>query len=219
MICASITEKTITSMVRIANKVNADLVELRLDFLRKFDKLDKISKIKKPVIATCMPVWEGGRFKKSEEKRIKILKQSLDFVNYVTIELKTKPFLQSKLIKKARRKKVKVIVAFHNFEKTPSKNEILKIIDKEKKIGDIAKVAFMPKNNLDVLNLMNALLTRKKTKVIALSMGKLGRVSRVLAPIFGSYLTYGSVSRGREAGPGQLTVDELTSILSTFNRK
>jgi 3-dehydroquinate dehydratase-1 len=219
MICASLTEKTVEEMVRSGNKTKADLVEVRLDFLQDYSNLSRLALIKKPVIATCMPVWEGGRFKGSESQRLRLLEASLDFAKYVSIEFKTNAFARNKLLKKAREKKVKTIIAFHNFKKTPSRNELLQIIKKEFSIGDFAKIACMPKNMVDVLNLVNVLSESKnKSRIIALSMGKLGRVSRIICPLLGSFLTYGSVSKGREAGPGQLTVDELRHIFLTLSR-
>lgn len=220
MICASITEKTVDLMVKFGNKSKADLVELRLDCLKNFDGLEKLGKIKKPMIATCMPKWEGGLFNGTEKQRLRILEETLDFASYVTIELKTKPDARNRLIKKAKKKKVKVIVAYHDFRKTPPKKEILKIINEEKTLGDIAKVAFMPRSHDDVLNLINILVEKKpQTKIIALSMGKLGRISRLLGPLLGSYLTYASVSKEKRSAPGQLTVDELREMLSIIKTK
>jgi len=219
MICASLTEKTVDGMVKVAGKTKADLVEVRLDFLQNFSDLSKLALIKKPVIATCMPKWEGGKFKGSEKQRIGILEKTLDFASYITIELKAKANARNKLLKKARERKVKVIVAFHDFKKTPSMKEIAGIIRKELFIGDFAKIACMPESMVDVLTLINVLSeSKEKNKIIVLSMGKIGRISRILCPLLGSFLTYGSVSKGREAGPGQLTVDELRKALSTLSR-
>ncbi|MFH1125948.1 MAG: type I 3-dehydroquinate dehydratase, partial [Candidatus Altiarchaeota archaeon] len=210
----------VEGMVKAANKTKADLVELRLDHLKKFDNIEKLSRIKKPIIATCMPKWEGGLFKRSERKRMEILERTLKFASHVTIELKTKPRFRDALIQKARKSKVKVIVAFHDFKKTPRKKEIIKVIKEERKLGDIAKIAFMPKNYNDVLTVIDLLLKQTpQKKLIALSMGELGRVTRILGPLLGSYLTYATPSKGKEAGPGQMTVDELRNIFYTLRVK
>jgi len=220
MICASVIEKSVGAMVRTANSVDADVVELRLDSLNDARGLEKFLSIKKPVIATCMPSWEGGRFKGTEQQRIKILEDALLFASYITIELRTVPRLRNKLVKAAKERNVNVIVAYHDFAKTPSKKRIEGIIAREMRIGDIAKVAFMPKDVNDVLTLLNVLSEKKQcVQVIALSMGPVGRISRILGPLLGSYLTYGSVSKSRSAGPGQMTVSELHEIFSILKRK
>jgi len=217
MICASLTEKTADGMVKVGNETKADLVEVRLDFLEKTGDIEKLSKIRKPLIATCMPCWEGGRFKGSEKERVELLERTLGFASHVTIELRTPSRLRNRLIRQARLKKVKTIIAFHDFKKTPSKESIKRIIEQESRIGDIAKVAFMPKSQQDVLNLINILMEKKpKARVIALSMGSLGAITRIIGPFLGSYLTYGSPVEGKEAGPGQLTVDQLQRMTSAF---
>jgi len=54
----------------------------------------------------------------------------------------------------------------------------------------------------------------KKTnrKIIALCMGEEGKISRIMAPYFGSYLSFASLERGAESAPGQLTVEEMREI-------
>lgn len=215
MICIAITESTIDSMVRIANSTDSDLAELRLDYLDDFSEIEKIRNIRKPKISTCMPVREGGRFKGSEKERIEILLSAIEFSNFVTIELRTRKSLRDRLIKKAKETGVKVIISYHDFNSTPERKETLKILKKERAAGaDIAKISFMPKNYADVVNTMYTLVGNNlEIPIIAVSMGRLGRISRILAPVFGSYLTYASAGKGKESAEGQLTVKELKNIL------
>lgn len=214
MICASITEPLVNEMVKTANSTHADIVEIRMDYLREVKGIEKLEEIKKPLIATCMPQWEGGRFKGSEDERISILQDAIKFSDYISIELRTKEVLRNKIINEAREGGVKVIVSYHDFEKTPNEEEILEILKKEQEAGgDIAKIAFMPKNYEDILKTMKVLLENKlKIPIIAISMGELGKISRILGPLFGSYLTFASPGKGKESAPGQLTVDELRKV-------
>jgi 3-dehydroquinate dehydratase len=55
-----------------------DLVELRLDGLRRPDVAGALSGRRQPVIVTCRPTWEGGRFDGPEADRIGILARALD---------------------------------------------------------------------------------------------------------------------------------------------
>ncbi len=215
MICAVLREKTVVLMVKVALKNNADVFEIRLDCLKDLRNLDKLSLIKKPKIATCMPKWEGGFFNGSEKERLKLLSSVLDKVQYATIELNCKPPARAAFIRQAKSRGVKVIVAYHDFKKTPGVKKILQIIRREKKAGaDIAKVAFTPKKHSDVLAVMEALASNESgLPVIALSMGERGKISRVVGPLLGSYLTFASVGRGRESASGQLTVGDLKAVL------
>jgi 3-dehydroquinate dehydratase type I len=63
---------------------------------------------------------------------------------------------------------------------------------------------------------------RKKGKgIIAFCMGEQGRISRVMALLLGSYLSFAALDKGAESAPGQLTIGEmrqLQEILGTGER-
>ncbi len=217
MICIPIVESDINSMVKIANSVDAGLIELRLDYLSEFSDLEKLREIRTEKIVTCMPSWEGGNFKGTEKERFEILTKALKFAGLVTIELNTEKKYRDELIKNAKDAGVKVIIACHDFNSTPERTEIIEILNRERDSNaDIAKVAFMANNYQDVLNLMQVLVDKGPDfgiPIIALSMGNFGRISRVLAPLLGSYLTFASIKKGKESAEGQLTAEEVRKIL------
>jgi 3-dehydroquinate dehydratase type I len=212
-------------MVEEAGRAPSDLVELRLDYLSDFSGLERLSKVGKEKIATCMPKWEGGLFSGAEEERIDVLRRCLAFADYATVELRTDEGLRRSLITETKKKKVKAIVAFHDFKKTPSKEKIISILNEEKSAGaDIAKAAFMAADDRDVLSLMRVLVEVRddpkfKIPVIAVSMGEAGKISRIVAPLLGSYLTYVSATKGRESAPGQLSFEEMETVLSALEGK
>ncbi|ODS35108.1 MAG: type I 3-dehydroquinate dehydratase [Candidatus Altiarchaeales archaeon WOR_SM1_86-2] len=215
MICIPVIENNVVLMVEKANAADSDLVELRLDYLDSFENLGAIKNILKPKIATCMPKWEGGNFPGTEDERIEILLDVIDYCDMVTVELNTRKEFLDDVIEKAKDRGVKVIVAYHNFKLTPEKDEILEILRKEKESGaDVAKVAFLGKNHLDVLNVLYCLADNDlDIPIIAVSMGELGKITRVMALVFGSYLTYACAEKGKESAPGQLTVEDVKKIL------
>ena len=47
---------------------------------------------------------------------------------------------------------------------------------------------------------------------IGLAMGPIGTISRILSPKFGGFLTFGSISAGKESAPGQTTLSELRNV-------
>ncbi|MFH1788946.1 MAG: type I 3-dehydroquinate dehydratase [Candidatus Altiarchaeota archaeon] len=217
MICAALTEDSAEAMSELAANTECDLVELRLDCLKDACDLSALSRIRKKKIMTCMPSWEGGRFEGGEQERIGMLEKALEFADYATIELNTEDEIRNGFVERARGKKVKVIVAHHDFKKTPSPDEIDAIIEKEKQAGaDIAKIAFTPRSQEDVLNTLHPLSTRKDIPLITISMGEQGKVTRILAPLLGSYLTYGFPEGRAQAAPGQLSVGELKNILGNL---
>jgi 3-dehydroquinate dehydratase type I len=221
MICTSIVEQDIDSMVNRANSAETEIVELRLDYLKDFSALEKVKGIKKRKIVTCMPSWEGGKFRGKEGERLEILNKAVRSAEFVTLELRMERKCRDGLIKSAKESGAKVIVAYHDFKSTPERNEIIRILNDEKNSkADIAKVAFMANNYEDVLDLMQVLVDKKSElgiPIIAISMGHFGRISRILSPLLGSYLTFASAGKGKESAEGQLTAEELQKILEILS--
>ena len=193
----------------------ADVLEFRIDALDNpnFDDIKEIiEEINFPIIATNRISSEGGSFKGSEEERIDILLKCAPLVDYVDIELQS----DDRYIKQIHDTGVTTIVSYHDFHKTPEINEIMYIVEKEQKLGDIAKVAFMPKDLDDTLKILAILSHCKNT--IAISMGDLGSYTRVIASKFNSPITFAA---GRDVtAPGQIDIETMKSLFNMeFNIK
>lgn len=199
-------------VVEVANDCidkGADVLEFRLDGLKNpnIDEIkDTIREINFPMIATNRIDSEGGFFKGSEEERIDILYECAPLVDYVDIELQS----DDEYIKKIHDTGVKTIVSYHDFEKTPDLNEIMYIVEKEQKLGDIAKVAFMPQDLEDTLTVLAVLSHCENT--IAISMGDLGSYTRVMASKFDSPITFAA---GTDVtAPGQIDIETMKALLN-----
>ena len=113
-------------------------------------------------------------------------------------------------IEKLQKSKAKTIVSYHDFEKTPDLNEIMYIVEKEHNLGDIAKVAFMPKDLEDTLTILAVLSHCEDT--IAISMGDLGSYTRVMASKFNSPITFAA---GTDVtAPGQIDIETMKALLN-----
>jgi 3-dehydroquinate dehydratase type I len=53
-------------------------------------------------------------------------------------------------------------------------------------------------------------------EIIAFCMGEKGGLSRIAAPLLGSYLSYASLEKGAESAPGQFTAAEMKRILKVL---
>ncbi|ADP77904.1 3-dehydroquinate dehydratase, type I [Methanothermus fervidus DSM 2088] len=213
-ICVPAFEENIDKMLESAKQYieeGADIIELRLDALRN-PSVDDIKKLMKnvdfPSIVTNRCRKEGGYFRGKEVDRIKLLSTAAKYADYTDIELSTKDKYRNRVIEVSN----KSIISFHDFEKTPSENKLIKIIKKEKKIGDIAKVAVMPKNMDDVLTLLKVM--NKEKNVIGIAMGELGKFTRVVAHLFGSPITF--ASGNIKTAPGQLDIKTTRSLIKIF---
>jgi 3-dehydroquinate dehydratase-1 len=199
---------------RIAEAMGADILEARLDLwglsledTRKF--LKGLKRIGLNVIGTNRWKLEGGRFEGDEEDRIDSLIACLDLLDYVDIELGSR--MRDYVIREAQKYVVRVIVSYHNFELTPASDELSDIVSKMKACGaDIGKIATMVNDLHDCLRLFELLLDCDM-KLSLITMGELGRHTRIIAPIYGSVLNYGSV--GEAVAPGQMRVGEMKDII------
>ena len=211
MICAPIIEKNSEFVLQSAKKainLGADILEFRIDAIEDPDP-DEIQQLIKninyPTIATNRMQSEGGFFNGSEKERISILIKAARYADIVYIELRTDAKIRDEAIKASK----STIVSYHDFQKTPSFEELLDVVKKEKEIGNIAKFAVMPNDYKDTLTVLNVLSEVQNT--IGIAMGNLGKYTRVVAPIFGSPITFASIDK--ESAPGQLDINTTKDIL------
>lgn len=214
LVCVPIIQKDMNSALRSANsakKRGADILEFRIDALEdpNSEKIKKlIDEVDYRFIATNRMQQEGGFFKGSESERTDILVEVAEQVDFVDIELQTDPEYRSKVINASKSS----IISFHDFEKTPGVEELLDVVEKEKEVGDIAKFAVMPQNIQDTLIVLEVLSQVQNT--IGISMGEMGRYTRVVAPLFGSPLTF--ASSDLKSAPGQLDIKTTRKFLDQF---
>jgi len=85
----------------------------------------------------------------------------------------------------------------------------------------IAKIAVTPRSIEDVASVLGVVeeFKSKDRDVIGIAMGKLGVMTRVFGPLIGSYLTYASLERGKESAEGQLTLEEMRTILNILQSR
>ncbi|WP_406660599.1 type I 3-dehydroquinate dehydratase [Methanolobus sp. ZRKC3] len=203
---------------KAANWLGANLLELRLDLLN-FSDLDEARKTierikvntKLPCIATNRLQSDGGKWEGSEDERIALLIDILPFVEAVDIELSADADQRSKVIEAAKAADVTIIVSAHDFDATPSVTEMKSILERAHEAGaDIAKLAVMAHTRQDVLDLLQATADMEKP-ICTIAMGDIGKHSRIVAPCYGSLLTYGAIAKA--VAPGQIKIHELKSAL------
>ena len=87
-VCQTVTATTMADLIAARDAASAaDLVELRLDGVAGPDVAGALASRPRPVIVTCRPQWEGGRFDGSEDERKAILQRALDLgAEFVDVE-------------------------------------------------------------------------------------------------------------------------------------
>jgi 3-dehydroquinate dehydratase-1 len=227
-ITAKTKEQALAQAQVIANTADADLAEFRIDLLSFASDTKQVIALghelkkilgNKPMIATIRTKNEGGQLEISDVDYGKTYQAYLKnpFMDWLDVEMLRDQKVVSEIVQKAHQKKVLIVMSNHDFQKTPSQDEIEKRLLKQDQMGaDILKIAVMPKSKQDVFTLMNATLkvSQQTTKpLLTMSMGQLGTISRVATANMGGSYSFGMI--GQASAPGQIDVTKLKQILQT----
>lgn len=193
--------------------LGADVLEVRVDLAQEKPQLlvESIFRLNKPLIATIRPTWEGGAYKGSDRERTKLFKALIPVSDYIDVELRAKNV--DEIVALVEGSDALSIISYHNFEKTPPKKEMMDIVVRCHEKGDIAKLAVTPGSLRDVLRLFEVTL-KSERPICTIAMGEIGAHSRIVAPVYGSQLTYGYVRK--PVAPGQMRVDRITEGLKAI---
>ena len=106
-----------------------------------------------------------------------------------------------------------LVLSYHNFEETPE--NLMELLSEMANLTPrVVKVAVMPKNEQDVLDLMNFTRGFKafnpEQEFVTMSMGKLGRLSRFAGDLIGSSWTFASLDNA--SAPGQISLADMRRI-------
>jgi len=215
-LCIPIVETTVEKALIAIQEVNrwADLIELRVDYLKRVELAPLLENRHKPLIVTNRRKEEGGKYKGDERKRLSVLQEAIDLgSDYVDVELATERSLLRGLIRDKGR--TQVILSFHNFQRTPSLKELQKLCGRMIRLeADVIKIVPFARaweDNLTILSLIPYARERRQ-KIVAFCMGEKGKISRVFSPFLGAAWTYASLNRSRASASGQLTVGEMREI-------
>ena len=186
-------------------EAGADVVELRLDYIGRHIDLNRLlAKRPCPLVITCRRREDGGRWEKTEEERLMILRSAIaSGVDFVDLE-------EDIADKIPRYGSTKRIVSLHNFEETPENLEEiharLAALD-----ADIVKIATMANSYTDSIRMLR-LAKSAKLPTIGLCMGDMGHITRVMALHCGAPFTYTTMKSGRKIAPGQISFDDMREV-------
>ncbi len=203
-----------------ANRV-ADIIELRLDFLKTTPKpkdLEALLKAcSKPVICTCRPVSEGGKFAGSEEQRATVLRDAIEAgADFVDVEISSGLNFRKEILSLAAQKGVKTILSAHFPDRTPTRPELDNLFsDMEREKPFAAKIIGTAQSDKDNDRIIEFLKqhNRKGTKIIAFCMGKIGVRSRIESARHGAFLAFASLGKGKGSASGQISVKPMANAL------
>ena len=224
-VCVRRAEALRPSVVRAAGL--ADVIELRLDCLEE-DELPAalaglgalLGETRLPFIITYRPREQGGGRDVSLAARLEFWRGLPDALRDVAGRGLAFADLELDLLESPQAASLgalfesfRVICSHHDFQETPAglgdlfarmaraPAEILKVATKANSITDCVEVLRLCERGRG-----------SGREVIAVSMGGAGVLTRVLAPAFGAFLTYGSLDAEQATAPGQVEARDLRGL-------
>ena len=224
MICVSIAEPTVEdALTTLAQaEAQADLFEIRLDALEKPAVAPFLSVRKKPLLFTFRAEEEGGFRPVPLSERLRWLREAASAgADYVDLELSAGPEAIRELLKVSRT--TKLILSYHNFEKTPKedylKNKIKEMVEMGAVIGKVVCMAKEVEDGLRLLALIPWARECFDIPLMAFAMGPLGKWTRVVSVLVGAPFAYAAAKPGGATAPGQLTAEELRKALALLSEE
>lgn len=176
-----------------------------------------------PIIFTCRGVHEGGQAIPLDAEGVTRLYDAVGaggFADFIDFELSNPAHLVRNVRERTRAHGTRLILSYHNFGYTPGHDALVERFLEADRLGaDVAKVATMPRDRVDVLTLLAATATadaKARIPLISMSMGPLGVATRMVGGVFGSSLSF-AVGEGASA-PGQPPIADLAAVFAALAR-
>ena len=111
-----------------------------------------------------------------------------------------------------------LVLSYHNFEETPE--NMMEILSELTSLAPkVVKVSVMAHNEQDVLDLMNYTrgfkILNPEQEYVTISMGKVGKISRLAADLTGSSWSFASVEQ--PSAPGQVSLANMKVVREILN--
>jgi 3-dehydroquinate dehydratase-1 len=175
------------------------------------EALEIVKGISKRAVFTLRSVKQKGKFTGNNEDRIFWLKQlSLTQPMLLDVELQTL-LDDDELVDYFTEQKTRILVSWHDFEKTPADNELVDVLGQMRIYSNYVKVVTAARNVHDCIRLLELYDVTTELNLISFAMGELGILSRVLCTIYGNApFTYAALEEA--IAPGQLTVQQMRKL-------
>lgn len=195
--------------------LDADIIEWRADYLPKEAILQVAPVIfekfaGRELVFTLRTRSEGGEIDLSTEEYIHLIKEVAQFYqpDYIDFEYYSYKDVFEEMLDFPN-----LVLSYHNFQETPE--NMMEILSELTILNPkLVKVAVMAHTEQDVLDLMNYTRGFKtlnpEQEYVTISMGKVGKVSRITADVTGSSWSFASLDE--VSAPGQISLASMKKI-------
>lgn len=171
-----------------------------------------------PVLITLRSGFEGGVCDVSEDDYAEVVRRVAAARVAPAVDVEIARTHARELIDAAHAHGESVVASRHNFASTDGVQEMLETLTGMAEAGaDVVKIAMMPTSPTDVADLLRATAEADADldrPVLGISMGRMGRASRILGGDFGSCATFAQM--GEASAPGQVDAAELATMLDSL---
>ena len=199
---------------------DADIIEWRADFLPKEAILQVAPAIfekfaGRELVFTLRTRSEGGQIELSSEEYVQMIKEVAQLYqpDYIDFE-----YFSYKDVFEEMLEFPNLVLSYHNFQETPE--NLMEILSELTSLNPkVVKIAVMAHTELDVLDLMNFTRGFKtlnpEQEYVTISMGKMGKVSRITSDVTGSSWSFASLDE--VSAPGQISLSSMKKIREILN--
>lgn len=196
-------------------KDGGGLLEFRLDYLPDPGRgVALISDLRATypdlqILATCRHQRYHGHFAGEIERQFEILTDAAH-AGAVALDIEVEAAEPAKAAVAVLRTHAPIIVSYHDFEKMPVLEPVLRRLRRIP--ADAYKIAVTARKPSDNLRLLNFLRQSREINLIALAMAEVGSASRILSPALGSLFTYAAPTGVDGTAPGQVSAALLRTL-------
>ena len=199
---------------------DADIIEWRADFLAKEAILQVAPAVfekfaGRELLFTLRTRSEGGEIDLSSEEYVQIIKDVTQLYqpDYLDFEYYTHKDVFDQMLDFPN-----LVLSYHNFQETP--DNMMEILSELTSLTPkVVKVSVMAHTEQDVLDLMNYTRGFKtlnpEQDYVTISMGKIGKVSRITSDVTGSSWSFASLDEA--SAPGQISLSSMKKIREILN--
>ena len=199
---------------------DADIIEWRADFLPKEAILQVAPAIfekfaGRELVFTLRTRSEGGQIDLSSEEYVQIIKEVAQLYqpDYIDFEYFSYKDVFDQMLHFPN-----LVLSYHNFQETPE--NLMEILSELTSLNPkVVKIAVMANTEQDVLDLMNFTRGFKtlnpEQEYVTISMGKVGKVSRITSDVTGSSWSFASLDEA--SAPGQISLSSMKKIRELLN--
>ena len=200
--------------------IDADIIEWRADFLPKEAILQVAPAIfekfaGRELLFTLRTRAEGGEIDLDSAEYVQIIKDVAQLYQPEYIDFE---YFSHKDVFEEMLDFPNLVLSYHNFQETPE--NMMEILSELTSLTPkVVKVSVMAHTEQDVLDLMNFTRGFKtlnpEQEYVTISMGKVGKVSRITSDVTGSSWSFASLDE--VSAPGQISLSRMKKIREILN--